>query len=109
VLALMDHLGFAAAHVATQMPSDIASLVATGSGRLGGVVLIVPTRLDADVFRDVADRLLMISGDKGLTVETTGRAAERLPAARRHVLANYEAAGWSDVVADRTGEVADLR
>jgi len=107
LLALLDHLGFERAHIATQIPADIAQVVATGGERLGGVVLIVPTRLDAAAFSDVADRLLLISGDRGLTVETTGRAAERLPGARRHVLANYEAAGWSDVVADRGDEVAD--
>lgn len=106
LLGLLDHLGFASAHVATQMPGDIVDLVETARDRVGGVVLIVPTRLDAGAFAGVENRLLMISGDKGLTVETTGRAAERLAGARRHILEGYEAAGWSDVVADRTTEVA---
>jgi ubiquinone/menaquinone biosynthesis C-methylase UbiE len=70
------------------------------------VVLIVPTRLDAEPFAGVSDRLLMLSGEKGLTATTTATAAERLPGATRHVLAGYEAAGWSDVVADRASEVA---
>ena len=105
LLALMDHLGIEAAHVATQVPGDIVELVETTAARVAGVVLIVPTRLDAGPFAGVADRLLMISGDKGLTVDTTGRAAARLPGAKRHVLADYEAAGWSDVVADRADEV----
>jgi len=105
LLALMDHLGLEAAHVATQVPGDIAEFVEAARARVAGVVLIVPTRLDAGAFAGVADRLLMISGDKGLTVDTTGRAAARLPRARRHVLSDYEAAGWSDVVADRPAEV----
>jgi ubiquinone/menaquinone biosynthesis C-methylase UbiE len=106
LLALMDHLGFPAAHIATQMPGDIAELVARAADRVGGVVLIVPTRLDAEPFAGVSDRLLMLSGEKGLTAATTATAAERLPGATRHVLTGYEAAGWSDVVADRANEVA---
>lgn len=106
LLALMDRLGLERAHVATQIPGDLAEMAQTSASRLGGVVLLVPTRLDGASFSGVADRLLMISGETGLTVGTTTRAQAVLPSARRHVLAGYEAAGWSDVVADRAGEVA---
>lgn len=105
LLALMNHLGIEVAHVATQVPGDIVEFVGAAGKRIGGIVLVAPTRLDAGPFAGVADRLLMISGDKGLTVETTGQAAARLPAAARHILADYNAAGWSDVVADRADEV----
>ncbi len=107
LVALLDHLGLAAAHFATQIPGDIAGLVAAGADRIGGLVLCAPTRLDPASFAPVAGRLLMISGETGLTADTTLRARERLPGAERYVLAGYEAAGWSDVVADRTGAVAD--
>jgi ubiquinone/menaquinone biosynthesis C-methylase UbiE len=106
LVALMDHLGLQQAHVATQIPGDLAEMAQTAASRLGGVVLLVPTRLDGAAFSGVADRLLLISGETGLTVGTTTRAKALLPAARRHVLKGYEAAGWSDVVADRAGEVA---
>jgi len=107
LVALMDHLGLEQAHVATQIRGDLADMVQSAPARLGGVVLLVPTRLDGASFSGVADRLLMISGETGLTVTTTTRAQAMLPSARRHVLAGYEAAGWSDVVADRAGEVAE--
>lgn len=103
--ALMDHLGVKVAHFATQMPGDVVGLVQAHPERIAGLVLCVPTRLDPAPLVDVAARLLMIAGEKGLTSETTGRALERLPAAKRFVLADYDAAGWSDVVADRTGDV----
>lgn len=106
LLALMDHLGLKAAHVATQMPSDIADLASEHPERIAGAVLCVPTRLDPAPFSAIARRLLMIAGDTGLTAETTERAIARLEGARRVVLAGYAAAGWSDVVADRTGDVA---
>ena len=105
--AMMDHLGIRTAHVATQIPADIAGLARSAPERIAGLVLCAPTRLDTAPFEAIASRLLMISGDKGLTVGTTEQAAARLPGSTCHVLVEYEAAGWSDVVADRTVDVAD--
>jgi len=102
---LLDHLGLGAAHVATQMPGDIADLAVEMPDRLGGVVLCVPTRLDPASFADVGGRMLAIAGSSGLTHEVTARAVERLSSLRRHVLRDYEAPGWADVMADRTGEI----
>jgi ubiquinone/menaquinone biosynthesis C-methylase UbiE len=104
--ALWDHLGVGRAHVASQVPADIAGLARDASGRLAGIVACVPTRLDPAPFAAVAQRLLMISGASGPTVGTTTRAAERLPGAERVVLANYDAPGWADVAADRGDELA---
>ena len=105
LLALWDHLGIGAAHVATQMPGDIAGLAAGFGSRLAGVVLCVPTRLDPVSFGAVPGRLLMICGDGGMTADVTARAEARLPGSRRIVLAGYDAPGWADVVADRTDEI----
>jgi len=107
LLALLDHLAIQRAHIATQMPGDIAGLASRHDTRLAGVVLCVPTRLDPAQFQRVGDRVLMISGAGGLTADVTSRAAERLSGSTRHVLAGYDAPGWADVVADRTGEIAD--
>src|SRR5262249_21767220 len=104
--ALMDHLGLARAHVATQVASDVAQFAAQFPERIGGLVLCAPTRLDPAPFEKVAARLLLISGDTGLTAQTAESAQPRLPRARRHVLKNYSAAAWSDVIVDRGGEVA---
>jgi SAM-dependent methyltransferase len=106
LVALIDHLGLARAHVATQIPGDIAELAAANPGRLGGIVLCAPVRLDPAPFREVAERLLMISGEYGPTFEVSVRAAGRLPGAQRQIIDNYEALGWSDVVLDCTAEIA---
>src|SRR5262249_38680180 len=50
LLSLLDHLDLGVAHVATQMPGDIADLAAGFASRLGGVVLCVPNRLDPEPF-----------------------------------------------------------
>jgi SAM-dependent methyltransferase len=107
LIALLDHLGLARAHVATQIPADIAELAASDPGRLAGIVLCAPVRLDPAPFANLADRVLMISGEYGPTFDVTVRAADRLAGAQRHVIDNYEAFGWSDVVRDCAAEIAD--
>jgi SAM-dependent methyltransferase len=105
--ALWEHLGLTRAHVATQMPGDVADFAAAMPGRIGGMVLVVPTRLDPAPFDKVGGRLLTICGSHGLTTEVTARAVGRLQGARRLVLENYDAPGWADVVADRTDAIVE--
>src|SRR5262249_22009504 len=93
------------AHVATQMPGDIAGLATRLGARLGGIVLCVPTRLDPAPFAALPDRVLLIGGESGLTADVTARAAARLNGSRRVVLTGYDAPGWADVVADRTDTI----
>src|SRR5712671_7786384 len=104
--ALLDHLGIAKAHIATQIPADIAGFAMEQAERLGGIVLCTPVRLDPTPFAAVAERVLMISGEYGPTFEVCLRAADRLPGVARTVLDSYEALGWSDVGADRSAEIA---
>jgi ubiquinone/menaquinone biosynthesis C-methylase UbiE len=106
LLAVLDHLGISRAHIATQIPADIAGLATTHPERLGGIVLCAPVRLDPAPFGAVAERVLMISGEYGPTFEVTLRAEARLPGAKRYVLDSYEAQGWSDIAADRAQELA---
>ena len=107
-MALMDHLGLGAAHFGTPIPRDISGMAVQHSHRLAGVVLCVPSRLDPAPFSDIANRILMISGEHGPAAEATARAAVRLPSAARSVLAGYTAPGsWSDAVAERTDQIAE--
>jgi ubiquinone/menaquinone biosynthesis C-methylase UbiE len=106
--ALLDHFRLEAAYFATQVPGDIAGFAAAQPERILGLVLCTPTRLDPSPFLALAPRMLMIAGERGLSAETTRRAAARLPAAQRCSLAGYDAAGWSDVAAERSEEVVRL-
>ncbi len=107
LLSLWDHLGLASAHVATQVPGDVAGFAQAHPDRLAGVALCVPVRLDPSGFTRVAERVLLVAGAFGLTNGVTARAAERLPGCLRVVLDGYDAPGWADVVADRTVELTD--
>lgn len=104
--ALFDHLGIGRAHFASQIPSDIAGFAAAHPERIGGIVCVTPVRLDPAAFAGLDSQMLVIAGEYGPTVEVVRRAAERLPGARRVILDGYEAQGWSDVAAERTGELA---
>ena len=105
LVALLDYLGLPAAHMATQIPADVAGLALAHPERIAGLVFCTPTRLDAASFGGHAERLLMIAGEFGATLGVTQRAAERLPRARLQVLAGYDAPGWADVAVDRGGEI----
>jgi SAM-dependent methyltransferase len=106
LIALMDHLGLDAAYFGTPIPRDISGVAVDHPERLAGIVLCVPSRLDPAPFAGVADRILMIAGERGPAADATARAAARLPAAERSVLSGYEAPGsWTDAVADRTDEI----
>lgn len=108
LIALLDHLGLDAAYFGTPIPRDISGMAAEHPERLAGVVLCVPSRLDPAPFAGIADRVLMIAGERGPAAEATARAVVRLPGAERSVLAGYDAPGsWADAVADRTGEIAE--
>ena len=105
LVSLWDHLGLNAAHVATQMPGDVADLARLHPERISGLLLCVPSRLDPSPFAIVAAWTVMLSGQRGMTAEVTARAEPRLPGSCRIILPDYDAPGWADVVTDRTDAI----
>jgi SAM-dependent methyltransferase len=106
LIGLMDRLGLGAAYFGTPIPRDLSGVAAEHPERVAGIVLCVPSRLDPAPFADIADRVLMIAGERGPAAEAIARAVARLPTAEHSVLRGYEAPGsWSDAVADRTEEI----
>jgi ubiquinone/menaquinone biosynthesis C-methylase UbiE len=104
LVALLDHLGLAAAHFATQMPGDLAALASRHPDRIAGAVFAVPIRLDPAPFAAIAARIGILTGDSGVSVAPSERAIERLPGARLRRLAGYPTTGWSDVANDRPAD-----
>jgi ubiquinone/menaquinone biosynthesis C-methylase UbiE len=105
LVALLDHLGIGRAHIASQIPGDMAGLVVAHADRLGGIVCVTPIRLDPAPFAGVADRMLLVAGEYGPTWEVASRALARLPEARRIMLEGYDAQGWADTAKNCTGEL----
>lgn len=107
LVALFDHLGIGRAHIASQIPGDMAGLAAAHPDRVGGIVCVTPIRLDPTPFTGVADRMLMVAGEYGASWDVTSRALARLPGAQRVMLEGYEAQGWADTAAERTGDLLE--
>jgi ubiquinone/menaquinone biosynthesis C-methylase UbiE len=107
LVALLDHLGLTKAHIASQIPGDMAGLAAAHPERLAGIVCVTPIRLDPAPFAGVARRMLLIAGEYGPTFEVTTRAMARLPGAQHFFLDGYEAQGWADTAAERTHELVE--
>ena len=107
LISLLDHLGIGRAHFASQIPSDIAGLAAANPECVGGIVCVTPVRLDPAPFAELGGQMLMVAGEYGPSVEVVRRATERLPGAQRVILDGYEAQGWADVAAERTGELVE--
>ncbi|HXC26954.1 MAG TPA: methyltransferase domain-containing protein [Stellaceae bacterium] len=105
LVALLDHLGIGRAHIASQIPGDMAGLVVAHADRLGGIVCVTPIRLDPAPFAGVADRMLLVAGEYGPTWEVASRALAQLPEARRIMLEGYDAQGWADTAKNCTGEL----
>jgi ubiquinone/menaquinone biosynthesis C-methylase UbiE len=58
-------------------------------------------------FTAVAPRLVLVSGDRGLSASVAARAEPRLPGCRRVMLADYDAPAWADTVSDRTETIVE--
>jgi hypothetical protein len=95
LVALLDHLGLGSAYFGTAIPRDISGLAMAYPERLAGIVLRVPSRLDPAPFSGIADRVLVIAGERGPAADATARAADRFPAAQRSVLARVATASPS--------------
>ena len=105
IAALLDRLGLDRVLIATQMPGDIADFCRAQPQRVGGLALVVASRIAPEAFGGLADRLLVITGDSGIPAEAAARAAAALPGCRQHRLAGYDTTAWSDVAADRPDEL----
>ncbi len=105
LLSLWDHLGLEAAHVAVQLPVDIAVLTQAHPDRIAGLAICEAPGINPAALRPVAARTVLIAGDRGHSTRIADTAAAALPGARRAFLADYSAQVWNDCVSDRTDAV----
>lgn len=107
LLAVFDALGLHRAHLATQSPGDIATLVEQAPDRIGGIVLLAPPRIDPSPFLPHAEKLLYVAPGGGTLSRTAKTVQSRLLGAKHATLEGYDAESWSDIAADRP-DIADL-
>ena len=82
LISLWDHLGLKSAHVAAQMPVDVASLVRACPDRIAGLLFCAPIGIDPMPFAAIASRIVMVSGVGGFPrrLPTMPDSAFRVPA-----------------------------
>lgn len=102
---LLQHLGIRQAHFAGRLSVDWTGLATTYPELCSSLILVDPVAIDATMVRNLASRLLVFNGDQGPTAETVRSVVESVPDARLVTLRDYSIFGWTDVVADRTGEI----
>ncbi len=107
LVGLWDHLGLRAAHVATQMPTDLDGLASGHPARIAGLVLCEATSIDPAPLATLAPRMTIIAGEGGMSGQVAERSAEQLPGCRRVTLAGYAAPIWGDCVADNTEAIVE--
>ena len=110
LISLWDHLGLKSAHVAAQMPVDIAGLVRACPDRIAGLLFCAPIGIDPIPLAAIASRVVLVAGDRGISpkVPTTPDSAFLVPAASPW--STDDAPAWADCVTDRTDTiVAALR
>jgi hypothetical protein len=67
LISLWDHLGLKSAHVAAQMPVDIASLVRACPDRIAGLLFCAPIGIDPIPLAAIASRVVLVAGDRGIS------------------------------------------
>lgn len=104
---LLEHLGIDQAHFAGRVPADWMGLAATYPELLSSLTLIGPLSLDPSAASQLASKLLVFNADQRPAAEQVRRVVENVPGAQLVTLRDYPIFGWTDVLADRTGEVGN--
>ncbi|HTV90368.1 MAG TPA: methyltransferase domain-containing protein [Stellaceae bacterium] len=104
--ALFDELGLAGAHVAGRSLADVHGLLARYPERVPSLALLCPAVLDPRSLAPLRQRLLIVTGDRGLGARRVQAVLPELPQAARVVLADYEGLTWADLCADKGEAIA---
>ena len=104
---LLDHLGQGRVLMATQMPGDIAEFCAGHPARIGGLALVIPSRISPAAFAPLGDRVMVLAGESGIPTDTADATAPAMPDARQIRLAGYVASAWSDIAVERPDSLCD--
>ena len=105
ILQLLQHLGIDQAHFAARTPGDWTGLATTYPEACSSFTLVGPGGIVPDTVSSLVSRLLVFTGDQEPSAERNRRVLESLPDARHVTFRDYAILGWTDVVADRTGEM----
>jgi len=105
LIDLFQSLGITQAHFAAgqMVPSDWTGIAGRYPERLASLTLVSP-RLRPEL-QALSSRLFVLAGDQGPSAAGPTKLLADLPDTASHLLRGYECLPWSDMMADRAGEV----
>ena len=102
---LMQHLGIDKAHFAGRVAADWTGSATSYPDRILSMTIVGLSGFDNDAMTNLAPRMLIISGDRGMFTNAVQRVTGIVPATNLITIPNYEMLGWTDVIVDHTEEI----
>src|ERR1051326_6300765 len=103
--ALLDHLEIPSAHFAGRGSADLRRFMARYPERIASLTLLCPVVLDPRSLAPLAERLLVVTGDRGPGSDRVRAGLSELPEAAVAVLEDYVGHTWADIAAERGDSV----
>jgi SAM-dependent methyltransferase len=99
--ALLDHLRIPSAHFAGRGSADLRRFMSRYPERIASLTLLCPVVLDPRSLAALAERLLVVTGDRGPGSDRVRAGLSELPEAAVAVLEDYVGHTWADIAAER--------
>ena len=105
ILNVLQHVGISKAHVAARDLRDWQGLATSHADRLASLTLVCPPAVVPQALAPLANRLLMITGDRGQSAEHVQRLVATFPSASRLALPDYSPTPYTDLVQERADAI----
>jgi ubiquinone/menaquinone biosynthesis C-methylase UbiE len=105
ILNVLQHVGIAKAHVAARDLRDWQGLAASHADRLASLTLVCPPAIAPQALAPLAERSLVITGDRGQPTEHAQRVVAMFPSVSRLALADYNPTPYMDLLQERPDEI----
>ena len=102
---MLDHLEIATAHFAGRGSADLRGFMSRCPERIASLTLLCPVVLDPQSLAPLAERLLVVTGDRGPGARRVQAGLSELPQAAIAVLEDYVGHTWADIAAERGGSI----
>jgi SAM-dependent methyltransferase len=99
--ALLDHFEIERAHFAGRGSADLQGFMSLQPERIASLTLLCPAVLDPHSLTPLAQRLLVVTGDRGPGSRRVQAGLPELPQATAVMLDDYVGATWADIAAER--------
>ena len=99
--ALLDHLEIPSAHFAGRGSADLRRFMSRYPERIASLTLLCPVVLDPQSLAPLAERLLVVTGDRGPGSDRARAGLSELPQAAVAVLEDYVGHTWADIATER--------